>query len=467
MKRLLLLTGCLLFVHGIFAQTVTKKLAAAIAAFESDPQMKHGLVSLCVEEAETGKPVFAHHAQIGLAPASTQKIITSGAAFELLGPSYRYTTSLAYGGRIEKDTLNGFLFIIGHGDPTLGSWRYAGTTEQLIFDKWTKAIRDQKIKKIRGNIFGFNETKKWPTATVPDGWIWQDIGNYYGAGADNLNWRENQYDLLLQPGVTEGAPVTIAGTRPVLRNIRLDCEVTTGASNSGDNAYIYLPPFSEYGVVRGTVPPADTIFEISGSFPNPSAQLCEFLKEQLRTASVTIDPAWHDVMNDAALFQPAIFSTHQSPALDSIVFWFLRKSINLYGEALIKTIGYEKAGYGSTEKGVELVRQFWAGKGIDQSAINIMDGSGLSPQNRVTTDALVKVLQFARKRSWYPSFYNALPEFNGMKMKSGSIGGARAYVGYHKAKDGKQYAFAIIVNNYDGSSGDIVKKLYKVLDVLK
>jgi D-alanyl-D-alanine carboxypeptidase/D-alanyl-D-alanine-endopeptidase (penicillin-binding protein 4) len=54
-----------------------------------------------------------------------------------------------------------------------------------------------------------------------------------------------------------------------------------------------------------------------------------------------------------------------------------------------------------------------------------------------------------------------------MKMKSGSIGGARAFAGYHNAKDGKQYVFSIIVNNYEGSSGEVVKKMYTVLDVLK
>ena len=77
------------------------------------------------------------------------------------------------------------------------------------------------------------------------------------------------------------------------------------------------------------------------------------------------------------------------------------------------------------------------------------------------------MLQYARTQPWFNAFYNALPEYNGMKMKSGSIGGARAFAGYHTAKDGRQYVFSIIVNNYEGSSGEVVKKLYRVLDVLK
>ena len=100
-------------------------------------------------------------------------------------------------------------------------------------------------------------------------------------------------------------------------------------------------------------------------------------------------------------------------------------------------------------------------------ALNILDGSGLSPQNRVTAHSLVKVLQFARQRSWYQSFYHSLPVYNGMKIKSGSIGGARSFAGYHTSSKGDQFIVAIIVNNYDGSSTDIVRKMYKVLDVLK
>jgi D-alanyl-D-alanine carboxypeptidase/D-alanyl-D-alanine-endopeptidase (penicillin-binding protein 4) len=162
-----------------------------------------------------------------------------------------------------------------------------------------------------------------------------------------------------------------------------------------------------------------------------------------------------------------ILDTYFSPRLDSINYWFLKKSINLYGEALVKTLAYEKTGTGSTEKGVALIRDFWGSHGIEASAIHLADGSGLSPQNRVTTDALVKVLQYAKTRPWYPAFYRALPEINGMRMKSGAIGGVRSYAGYQVAADGKEYVFSIIVNNYDGSSAEVIKKMFSVLNVLK
>jgi D-alanyl-D-alanine carboxypeptidase/D-alanyl-D-alanine-endopeptidase (penicillin-binding protein 4) len=52
-------------------------------------------------------------------------------------------------------------------------------------------------------------------------------------------------------------------------------------------------------------------------------------------------------------------------------------------------------------------------------------------------------------------------------MKSGTIGGAKTYTGYIKSRSGKEYAFAIMVNNFSGSSSAINKKLYEVLESLK
>ena len=132
-----------------------------------------------------------------------------------------------------------------------------------------------------------------------------------------------------------------------------------------------------------------------------------------------------------------------------------------------KAIAAVKEGLGSTEKGVEIIKYFWSQRGIEKSALNIMDGSGLSPQNRVTTDALVKVMQYARSRPWFNSFYRSLPEINGITMKSGSINGARSYTGYTKSNTGAEYTFAIIINNYDGSSSETVRKMWRVLDLLK
>ena len=93
-KVFLLIAGCLLFMSGIVAQTVSQRLQKAFQQFESDSQLRHAISSLYVIDAKTGQVVFDKNSQIGLAPASTQKIITSVTAFELLAKDFRYKTEV-------------------------------------------------------------------------------------------------------------------------------------------------------------------------------------------------------------------------------------------------------------------------------------------------------------------------------------------------------------------------------------
>jgi D-alanyl-D-alanine carboxypeptidase/D-alanyl-D-alanine-endopeptidase (penicillin-binding protein 4) len=111
-----------MIITGVLAQTTAEKLQRAYAAFEADSQLRHAISSLYVIDANTGEVVFDKNSQVGMAPASTQKIITSVTAFELLGKDYRYKTKFGYQGTIKDKYLNGRLFMIGSGDPTLGSW---------------------------------------------------------------------------------------------------------------------------------------------------------------------------------------------------------------------------------------------------------------------------------------------------------------------------------------------------------
>ena len=90
----------LFFVTHTCAQTISKKLQAAVDKMEVDSQFRHGTLSLYVVETKTGKVIFDRNAQVGLAPASCQKVITATTAFELLGKDYKYTTGLGYDGKI-------------------------------------------------------------------------------------------------------------------------------------------------------------------------------------------------------------------------------------------------------------------------------------------------------------------------------------------------------------------------------
>ncbi|HEX7846934.1 MAG TPA: D-alanyl-D-alanine carboxypeptidase/D-alanyl-D-alanine-endopeptidase, partial [Chitinophagaceae bacterium] len=396
------------------------------------------------------------------APASTQKIITSVTAFELLGKEYRYFTEIGYAGES--------IYFKPSGDPTFGSFRFASTRPEKIFNDFKDSLAKAGIKAINDQ-FSIEDYPVFDDQNIPDGWIMQDIGNYYGAGSSKINWKENQYDLYFNSANRAIDYWRVTVIRDSLYKIPVDSfihRVTAGEEGSGDNAYIYPPMEGPNYLVKGTIPPNQKNFKISGAVINPENYFIndfrEFLfKEGLLKGDIKKK---YDVKTSLRDMYRHI-AWHSSPTLDSIIYWFNKKSINLYGEALIKTFALEKLKYASTDFGVTILRNFWKEKGLNSNELNMVDGSGLSPLNRVTTHAQVEILKYAKAKDWYSYFYNSLPEYNGMKIKSGTIRGVKGFCGYHTAKGGKEYIFSFLVNNYNGSASALVNKMYKVLDQLK
>ncbi|MCC6307591.1 MAG: D-alanyl-D-alanine carboxypeptidase/D-alanyl-D-alanine-endopeptidase [Chitinophagaceae bacterium] len=470
LKNLFSCIALLLLQFSLLAQDVSLRLQKTFQQFENDSQLLHAISSLYVLDAATGKPVFDKQAQTGLAPASTQKIITAATAFEMLGQNFRYQTYLAYNGEIVNGELKGDLIFKASGDPTLGSTRWNNTSDSSVLKKIKSILDKAGIKKISGDILV--DENEWGVNPLPDGWIWQDIGNYYGAGARGFNWKENQYDLILKPGAKPGDTTSIIKTKPMLQGFHLENYIKTGAAGSGDNGYIYVAPNSQSGFATGTIPAGVGSFTISGSMPQPSKQFVYEVSQYLMANGINVN--FDNKLNDeiarqqsSAVFKNKILDSIASPSLDSIVYWFLRKSVNLYGEALIKTLALNDNKEGNTENGVATIKRFWVKAGIDNDALNIYDGSGLSPLNRVTTHAQVAILQYAKTRKWFPAFYDALPIYNGMKMKSGTISDVKGFCGYHKSKNGGEYIFSFLINNYSGKTAPVVNKMYQVLDALK
>lgn len=458
-----------------FAQKEIEQLATAFKKFEADSQFKHATISLYIVDSRTGKPVFDKNSQVGMAPASCLKVVTSTAAFELLGKDYRFKTELRYLGMIKDTSLIGNFYIVGFGDPTLGSWRYSNTGESDLMKRWIDVLKKKNIRSI-GSFY--IDDLRFSAQFIPGGWIWEDVANYYGAGVGALNWRENQFDLFLKAGDKPGEYVDIIDISPKQYARPFTTELKTGKKGSGDNTIIYFPANGDYTLIRGTIPAGEKNFKISGSMKDPSLFVVNEFRRQLDSAGITYKkiPESQLIKEDklAGYPRPKTDTSHTylldryfSPPLDSINYWFLQKSVNLYGEAFVKTIAYEKTGFGSTDTGVNIIKDFWSKNGIEKSALHMIDGSGLSPSNRVTTNALVTIMQYAKKQNWFPSFYNALPEQNGIKMKSGYIGGARSYTGYIKSKSGDEYSFAFIINNYDGDPVPVRVKMWKLLDILK
>ncbi len=177
-KNILLVASALLStIINIQAQTTKQKLEQNFATFTKSPSLANGIASLHVINSETGETVFEKNASIGLPTASTLKVITSITALDILGKDFTYKTSLSYAGEIDSlGILHGDIIIHGEGDPTLGSHRYESTKEDVILNKWKKAILDAGIKYVEGRIIADDRLyQAWICRADGYGPIWEII----------------------------------------------------------------------------------------------------------------------------------------------------------------------------------------------------------------------------------------------------------------------------------------------------
>lgn len=442
-----------------FAQNVAQKLDAATKTLLGSPAAYSANLSLYVAD-ENGNFIYEYQGNQGLSTASTQKIFTAAAALETLGKNYQYTTTASFSGNIAAGNLSGNLFVTSNGDPTLGSWRYENYKPENFRQKLIQALQQKGISKISGDLI--IDDSYFDSQKVPGGWPWNDMGNYYGAGVWGVNWRENQFDISMNGKEMKGVNIN-------LPNVKWINEVKTDSTS--DQSIVFTAPYSEVAMINGSLPTKSVT--VSGATPNPPLSLGSEIQKWLKESGIEFKGkvtavSMQKINGESFTGAPKnnIILQYQSPTLDKIIFWFMRKSINFYGETLIKTLGKEKKNEGSFDAGISYLKEFWKSRGINPTMINFADGSGLSPQNYVSARAEVQSLLWSRKQSWFNEFYDGFPtQGNGMKIKSGTMKDTKSFAGYHTSKDGKKYVFAIIINNYQNS--DVSEALLKVLNVLK
>jgi D-alanyl-D-alanine carboxypeptidase/D-alanyl-D-alanine-endopeptidase (penicillin-binding protein 4) len=473
--------GLLLILNTSFAQgalTELKKLSET-------NDLKRGTISFYAYELSSSKTILNYNGNKLLIPASNQKLMTTAAALSILGGDFKFKTYLEYDGHItDKGILEGNIYIRGEGDPTFGSGRISPSEAwSEVLSKVCKILSDAGIKKINGGIIG--DASWFEYNSIPDYWIWTDIGNYYGTGTYGLNVNENTYKLLLKPGKAIGDSVEILGTDPVIPNIQFLNSIKTAAEGTGDNGYIYGAPFTSLRTVSGTIPKGGN-FSIKGSMPDPAYFVASGVKEALVKNKVEIQLPASSLytFNGKSIAERKILHTFTSSPLKDIIKETNVNSLNLYAESLLKTIGKKLYNEGTTKAGIKALQEFWNSKGLDPSAVVIFDGSGLSTFNWVCSEAFSQALLQMSKEKYYSDFYNSLPVAgvsgtlkkvgkgtkleNNMRAKSGSMKRVLCYSGYIKNPEtGKEYSFSVMVNNFECSASALLPKLEKIFLLLQ
>ncbi len=476
-----LLLFILLSTNFITAQTNPQ---TAIDALAKDADLKHAGLGFCVIDVEANKVIAQHNADLGLITASSLKAVTTATALGILGSDFRYETKLEYDGKITADgTLQGNLYFTGQGDPTLGSQEMEGVTDfDDLMQQLSKAVRKAGIQCIDGYVIG--DATYFETAATGRTWIWEDMGNYYAGGTHGLNIHENLYyiDFGLSPNLSKGP--SVKGVRPEVPGIEFANELNSAGAKSGDNAYIFGAPYTNMRYIRGTLPIGKNDYTIKGSLPEPALFAAFHLAKALEKNGInnegkTATQRQLQLTRNPSSKRKTIY-TIKSPPLKDIVQRANMKSVNLYCESLLKSIGKKQSGEGTTEAGLEAIKAYWTTRGVDMSGFVMRDGSGLSPRNAISTRHLATIMRkVAKDKTIFKDLYASLPVaaesgalqnmFKGTKAagnlraKSGYMEGVRSYTGFVKSKSGKLLSFSIIANNYKGSPAAMKKKMERVM----
>jgi len=477
----------LLFFSNVIAQTnggAASLLDKEIGMLKQDAGLKNASWGLYVIETETGKQVCGYNADIVLEPASVMKIVSTGAALSVLGPSYTFETALEYSGFIDSaGNLDGNLYIRGGGDPTIGSSRFdnkVGTDS--IFSEFCAALKQHNIRRINGSIVA--DASVFEENPAAGSWLWEDIGNYYASGAYGLNVFENSYRLYFDAGTEIGSPAKLTKMSPVMNDITFINYVTTGAAGSGDNVIIYGQPYTNLRMLEGTVPLGKTNFDVDGSIPDPPMFFAGLFSAYLKDKGILVENegaaeqfiTWNS-KSDTAHRTP--IAKHLSPKLSEILNPTNLKSVNLFAEALLKALGSVKKNEGSEKAGIEVVKQFWVSKNVGLTGFEMEDGCGLSRKNKISTRQLCDMLKVLAKEKTFAVFSQSLPVAgksggmasllkntmaeNNLKAKTGNMDKIKSYAGYVTNAGGKHLAFAMIFNNYTCSNAEIKQKAEKLM----
>ena len=310
-----------------------------IRDFAQDSELAGAVISISVIETESGRMIGGHQGQLTCIPASTQKLLTTAVAMDVLGEDHRFTTKLLLTGTVEDGVLNGNIYIVGGGDPSLGSPYLDGVPGMdRTIDRWQAAIATVGIRRINGRVIG--DGSYFGTDGASGGWPWSDIGNYYGSGAYGLNIHENFYFLdFLQRGRVGSIP-PVQRTRPEVPGLKLTNELRSGPRGSGDQAYVYGAPYGYNNYVRGTIPIGTGRFTIKGAIPDPALFTAQLLCRRLEEAGISVSlPAESDrSIGDGLLADGRVIDTYASPPLSELVDRTNLRSNNLYAEALLREI---------------------------------------------------------------------------------------------------------------------------------
>ena len=405
-------------------------------------------VTALVRDLQTGEVILAHRTSEAFRPASLVKIATTGAFLALRGQDYRFHTPIILRGQVEGETLHGDLVLKASADPSLGS-HYIPNQKRLISE--VKALLDARgISRITGGLVW--DLHEFPRPFTNETWPDEDLDEYYGAPIAGLNVADNYADLYLFSS-DEDSPVAETNIASLLIPTRQ--ELVRSGSTQLDLTPTFRP---DTLLISGTIRERLSGRHLRWTMPDPPSYTSIWLNEGLRLEGINLQQRPTLSYDEPLTGKLDTIGYYTSLPADTLIKITNFRSSNIYAEGFAYALNnYEQRKTGQPS----VMRSYWRERlGLTPDEFYPMDGSGLSPEGRLSSGSLSLILsELWRDQALHKPFLASLPEA-GVEgtvrslstpssvtayLKSGSMRGVRGYAGYLNHED-KWYSIVYIAN---------------------
>jgi D-alanyl-D-alanine carboxypeptidase/D-alanyl-D-alanine-endopeptidase (penicillin-binding protein 4) len=483
-----------------------KPLSERINAILTQPDLAHGFWGIEITSLTTGKVIYAKNPENLFTPASNTKLFTTAAALALIGPDYKFRTSVETSGLLDKHgRLSGDLTLIGRGDPNLSGRELPYDLRTQRNDHPIKVLEDladslvlKGVKYVDGDLVA--DDSYFAFERYGEGWSQDDLVWGDGAPVSALTINDNVVFVNILPADRAGerAFVTIV---PSSDYYHVDNRIMTTPAGTARRIFFNREPGSTALTLWGEMPVDDKGANEALAIEDPAAFAAGLFRSLLEKRGITIygrQRTHHTELAGLSTFsvtataearggegdfprsgqtnQGLVLASFESKPLIEDIRVINKVSQNLHAEILLRLLGREKGTAPTIDSGLEVLRGFLTRAGVPGDQYLFYDGSGLSRQNLVTPLAVVSLLMYASRQPWATAFRDTLPlagvdgsladRFRGtiaqgrIYGKTGSLGGVKTLSGYATTNHGDKIAFAILTNNFNAPA----KKVTDAID---
>jgi serine-type D-Ala-D-Ala carboxypeptidase/endopeptidase (penicillin-binding protein 4) len=490
-RRALSVVLCLFLATQL--QAVKRKpLPERIAAILAEPDLARGYWGIEIVSLTTGKVLYAQNSDKLFTPASNTKLFTTATGLALIGPDYKFRTSIETNGNLDRrGRLSGDLFLVGRGDPNLSGRELPYDLRTQRNDHPIKVLEDladslvQKgVKYIDGDLIA--DDSYFAFERYGEGWSQDDLVWGDGAPVSALAINDNVVFVNILPADRAGDRAFVSIV-PFADYYRVDNRIITAPAGTARRIFFNREPGSTALTLWGEMPIDDKGASEALAIEDPAAFASELFRSLLEKRGITVygrQRTHHTELAGLSTFsvtataeargggdelhpslpnQTLVLASYESKPLIEDIRVINKVSQNLHAEILLRLLAREKGTAATIQNGLEVVREFLNRVGISSDEYAFYDGSGLSRQNLVTPHATVGLLEYAAKQPWGAAFRGTLPvagvdgsladRLRGtvaqgrVSAKTGSLGGVKTLSGYATTNRGNAIAFSIFSNN--------------------